>query len=386
MGKIDATLLKELKLVRNEDGIYSLKKDGDIEEYYKQELGFDSIVLNPETNDIKTLAGMVLLFGLTGRNITAFNAVKDKGFVASFEKNGQFAGTFLTSEKFTMEEIKRLFEEEGKQIEDPVKKRYYELVQDILNDDRLQPIRKASAIVSLMGDEVLNKRVNDSIEAFKKANTKNCKDNDIITERIVCENEEVLEDFKHCRRRFNALSGTDKELSTDFLIRAVAEKRYADDEEKRKRHIGLLKQAFDGYDKIFNGFIIQRGYYAYSGRVKPQDQTILNSKSRIEELNGLLVECFPWKTDEEVKADIIDLQNMCSTDYTADAVEGYLGLFAHSDNNKSKRNKKLSSINIQGVTILTGLPSKKENKETYRVVEDIAQDLTNADRSYRSRL
>lgn len=312
--------LSKFELVRDDNSNYVLRGNGT--DHYKKL--FSHICLNPDTSQLKALAGMVCLFGLFDRQISSFITLPEVGFIASFKHNGEFAGTFISSEEIATKEVMKMISE--KKQEDPENTAYYDMVGKIVSTPGQDFLQKTDAVLRINGNEdqeTMNK-VGIAVAAFKQVNKNNCNENGHILERIVSRRPEIYEDLRTYNARVEAKKeeqGSITEEDKEGIIREITAERQFEGEHESNAHRYTLTKATRTYDNLLNNYILENGYKVYRGTNGVQDQLILNRPARITDLESLITRTCEWKYPDEVVQDVVAIQNICATDYTADAVE-----------------------------------------------------------------
>ena len=335
MGLLDE--LRGYELVRDKYAILRLKKD-DYNWKLSEKIGLPFITLTPDKEQICNFAAICYLFALFNIKVSSFSAIP-KGYVASFTRNGEFFGTFLTDPNYISQVIIGLCKEsDGKFYQDVIK---------IMSCEGKNLTEKCLEISRLGKSEIIDGYIKEAIEKFNEVNLQNCKDNDTIIENIVCTDPNVMRDLFIVNSIMAALKEDKINIDLDSIILRVVNRRKFSSEEERSTYIAKVVKAKKDFDDIFDNFIIQEGYYVYRGKGKEQDGKILNSKERIEELRQKLQEIKPNTKPKHIAADIIDIINMCATDYSADIVYDVLICIA---------NKEAEKINIV-------IPNNEGNQE-----------------------
>lgn len=342
--------LRKCELVRNERHILTLKGREDLDRLF----GFDVATLTPNKDQICYFAAICYLFGLFGINVSSFSAIP-LGFVASFKKNGEFFGTFLSEPTYVSRIILGLCIK-TKNIE-PSNAAFFDSVLGIMSDNETSLIDKCIKIRNLNKNEIIKNRTKEALEQFDKVNLQNCKDNGIIIEKIVSGSSEIAEDlhainaYEEAEKKKLKEKGETKNVKIpldDKILELVGNRRF-DSEEDRLNYLQCLKNTKAVHDELFYGYILDSGYYVYVGRNRNQNGKVLNDITRISLLRKLLQSINPQKDHSDINTDIIDILNLCSTDYSADVV---YAVFDRIANGKA-----------QSMERITRVPNNKGNKE-----------------------
>ena len=302
--------LKNYKLTRDEDGRYTLENHHetmDLDHLF----GLDTITLNPGEQQMTDFATICYLYGILGINVTNFTAIP-AGYIASFEKNGKFCGTFMSYPPYAIQDLKEKFQDKYEQDGN----QFYRFLSNFLDDDSLSLTDKVLYISQIINNTPLidiQENINRALEMYDKANQQNCADNHLILEDIVSASDEILADL----HQVNLMEPNIKnDLSKyDRVFEVVEKKSFASQRDKNIYLCRLIEAKYD-YDTILSSFILESGYYVYRGKNKKQDGNVLNDTNKVGLLRSLL-----GKDDvsEENKA-VVDILNMCATDYSADIV------------------------------------------------------------------
>lgn len=345
--------LRNYTLTRNNQGVYVLKKGND-ETSLNKIFGLSTITLTPDEHQINNFAAMCYLYGLFGINVSAFTAVP-AGFIATFSKDNNEYGTFFTDPYYVSQDIMRLCEEQTK--EEPQNSNFYKMVATILEDSKLSLLERSLMISSFIQQTDIKKREEEAIKQFNVVNQQNCDDNHLVLEDIVSLNKDLLADLNQVNK---------SETPNETIIELVNKREFSSESDKDE-YLEQLKGAKETFNKVLSEFILDSGYFVYRGRNKEQDGTVLNKQDRAAILRNILKSNNPNKNDDDISADIIDIYNMCSTDYSADIV--YDVLVKISENNKQQVNSEV--------------PKAENNKEEKNLFRHNNSDLINIDRSGR---
>lgn len=333
--------LEEFRLERNPYGLFELKKEGITADLLGTLLGLNSIVLTPDKEQIINMATMCYLFGLLGINISRFTAVP-AGYIATFENEGTFLSFYpdYIIRKFQLQ-CDKLFENAAEPLEN---KAYYATISYIskdfiVKDKNTKSIKEflqlALSIATYPMPNGVKKKLEEAIKKFNIENLNNCKDNDLVLASIVSNSPKIRDDLLKVN-----LKQTNAEKSVDDIISEVVYKKTFDNDEAKSEYAAKLKDAKALFDRIFDGFIMP-GYFIYkstgmdrAGQAVPKDGMILNKAERISELKGILEEA-GFCDSFILSANIIDIYNMCSTDYSADVIYDILSSLYRLTNSDS---------------------------------------------------
>lgn len=316
--------LREYELVRDKYAILRLKK-GDYSRRLSEKIGLPFITLTPDKDQICNFASMCYLFSLFNIKVSSFSAIP-RGYVASFTRNGEFFGTFLTDPNYISQVIIGLCKELGS--------KFYQDVIKIMSCEGMNLTDKCLEISKLGKSEIVDGCIKEAIKKFNEVNTQNCRDNDTIIENIVSPDSDVMCDLIIINGVIAALKEDKIIEDLGSIIVSVVDRKKFSSEEERSTYIAKVAKAKKDFDDIFDNFIIQEGYYVYRGKGKEQNGKILNSRERIEELRQKLQEIKPNAKPKHIAADIIDIINMCATDYSADIVYDVLNCIANGETKK----------------------------------------------------
>lgn len=334
--------LQECELKRDNQGIYRLEYRGYKKDDLNHLFGLSTATLTPDKESIINFAAITYLYGLLGINIETFTAIP-AGFIGSYNtaKDVHY-GTFLSDPYYVTKEIietcNRLLDS-GEELNDGG---FFANVLAILKNEEKSFLDKVLEISALAKPREFEEKLETAIKQFSDVNDKNCALNHKILEDIVTDSNETLSALS----KINEEAGRGK--SVDSIIEELVAARkpksliekiiYLFKTKKYKKEMDeFVKKTRDTkglYDLILNSFILDSGYYVYRGRDRKQDGAVLNSTQRAELLMGYLKSANPLKSEEELHADLVDILNMCSTDYAADIVLEVMK--AIKENNKEK--------------------------------------------------
>lgn len=317
--------LREHELVRDKYAILRLKK-GDYNKNLGRKIGLPFITFTPDKEQICNFASICYLFSLFNIKISGFSAIPS-GYVASFERNGKFFGTFTTDPTYISKVAKDLCGEEDSE--------FYKKVSSIISNTDKSLIERCLEISGLNKDEAIAESVAKAIESFDDANGQNCKDNDTIIENIICTDPMVMRDLFVINSVVSLPLGQKVSREVlDIVIAKVVDRRSFNSIEERNAYLTKVTKSKKDYDDIFDNFIINSGYYVYRGMGKEQDGKVLNSSERIKELKRKLQEIKPNADSRAIASDIIDIINICATDYSADIVYAVFNCIANGEGEK----------------------------------------------------
>ena len=307
--------LKDTKLERK-DGKYTLGRQD-----YDHLFGINDVMtLTPNEKSIASLANATYLFGILGVNINSFTAVAS-GYLASFSGES-YEATFIINEyeDYIKNELIKLC---SKKIEEDTEYTplYYYIIKSINVGQPLSEVAlNTSSFINRFKLRKETAKTSNAIEQFNKVNQQNCADNHMILCKIFFNNEEYAKDLNELKE----LTDTDE---IKDRIHEFASEKYNFDESEEKKYTIKMYEALRLYDIILHDFIIP-GYLTYRGRDRDnkriiQDSQIINDDKRLESLIILLKskqEIFGY----EITPSLIQILNMCSTDYTADMAYDYM--------------------------------------------------------------
>lgn len=255
--------LKNKKLKRNEDNFYTLEDEG-----LDRLFGINNVLtLTPNEENIANFAAINYFFGLFGINVESFTAVPS-GYLASYNKDNEFYGTFWIDPYYITNEFIKLCDEK---INNNENSNIYTNIKMILLNNSLSLLKKSllvSSYINKEGISIFNDKLGNAIKIYEEVNNKNCNDNHQILREVV-----------------------------------------ANDQEK--------------YDELLNYFILPgylhyRGYDRDNNKIDQRSQ-ILNDVTRIDLLMKMLnYDTMLYYEKKPKFKDIISILNMCSTDYSAD--------------------------------------------------------------------
>ncbi len=335
-------VLQECDLKRDNQGIYRLEYRGCKMDDLNHLFGLSTATLTPDKESIINFAAITYLFGLLGINIETFTAIPT-GFIGSYNTaKGVHYGTFLSYPYYVTKEIMETCNCLLDSCEELNDGGFFANVIAILKNEEKSFLDKVLEISVLAKPREFEEKLARAIKQFSDENDKNCVLNHKILEDIVTDSNETLSALS----KINEETGRGK--SVDSIIEELVAARkpkiliekiiYLFRTKKYKKEMDeFVKKTRDTkglYDFILNSFILDSGYYVYRGRDRKQDGAVLNSIQRAELLMGYLKSANPLKSEEELYADLVDILNMCSTDYAADIVLEVMK--AIKENNKEK--------------------------------------------------
>ena len=281
--------------------------------------------------------------------------------IASYEKDGEFYGTFTTYEPALRDEFLSLIRE--KLESHPSLAIYYRGLYKILYDNKDTPlIDSAIMAMSYINDhskygllDTFKKNLKTAVEKYDKVNLQNCDDNDLITASEIVNGDQALtQDIYGINAVLGALKkkGVPDSLCDEIVekcVRLFATKRRSERNEEEYQQ--QLREGYGKFHQLMDNFILP-GYFSYRGRNTEQQSQILNDAERIETIMDIIG---INREDEEDRrrglrsATIIS--NICSTDYSADPacdiVKGIMALdtIVDKSNVESVRRGILSKVN-----------------------------------------
>lgn len=287
-------------------------------------LGLNSMALTPDKEQMKNLACMCYLFGLFNNYIDHFVAVP-AGYIASFSYEGVFLSfypQYIIEQAKVLCSSEQLFLEQCKRWADS---KFYEKVLEILSTgDSL--FNMVLDIVFLPKSDNISKRLDNALATFSKVDLDNCDKNDFILESIISDGEEELSELSLVNQIVK-----NSDIKTNEAL------KFLELYDMGSGHFDCnkIRNSKKVFDNIMEDFILN-GYYIYRGKDRDgklinQDWMILDRCSRILELKKLLKEAVPDKTEWDYIDDIIDIFNICSTDYTGPVVSEILANLINYD-------------------------------------------------------
>ena len=332
--------LRNYRLVRNADNIYVLKNGAD-ESSLDRVFGLSTVTLTPDKESISNFAAMAYLYGLFGIEVSTFTAVP-AGYIASFQKGKEFYGTFFSEPYYVTKDLIGLCdgmlkrygtllassktEEEQKAANEEINL-LYAIRAELSNKDH-SITDKALAISGLTKTSTMEENITSAISKMGKVNNENCELNDGILEDIITGSKAISADLELINKEVK------KGRTVKSVIMELVEGKSFASLNETMDYVLALQHSKDTFDAIMNSFILDSGYHVYKGNVRRQDGAILNSQERVPLLMSILKRHNPSKSEEQLYADLVDVLNMCSTDYSADVVIDVMK--AIRENNKEK--------------------------------------------------
>jgi len=380
------SIIKDLKLDRDENYEYTL---GD--SLADSTLGINNReVLTPDQNAIALFAATNYLFGVLGINVSTFTAVP-AGFVASYTEDDEHYGTFLVCEQSIAAELASFCENKIRKfnnlIQDANKKNIsgdelaelfkkyklskeknelYNILKPIFDRQDITVLEKA-LLVSDLVKEMENDRINSNIESAKGSfdfanNKKNCPINDLIVCKIIAE--ETLPDNADSQLKEMLISDTNK-IGDAITHGAKVEESimtYLAKNPRDETYIELLRECVRLHHEIMDVYILP-GYSTYMGKVPDQQNSqILNGFQHIMRLKDILGYD---KIDFDKKDKMVKILNICSTDYSADAVDAIFGEI--KDYSYGKENVHITASEI----INSSIPTQRNIKQRRNVEQHL---------------
>lgn len=347
--------LKECKLER-QDCLYSLGRDD-----FDHLFGINDVMtLTPDDKCVKALADITFLFGVLGINIESFTAVAS-GYLASYSGDG-YEATFIVNgyEDYVKEEILKICNEIIE--EDSSYTPLYVFITNLINNGySLSYIALAtSSFINGFSLRKVKDQTVKAMEQFNNVNQQNCHDNHFILCKIFFSNEEYAKDL-------NELKDISDLGEVASKIHMIAKEKYSFTEEEEEEYKNKMYEALRLYDIVLNDFILP-GYLTYRGRDRDnnkieQDSKIINDQHRIDSLITLLKskqDIFNY----DIIPSIIQILNMCSTDYTADMAYDYMSGIS-SFKNSVIDDDVLESMKKYIPTTENNSEEKKETRKLY---------------------
>ena len=307
--------LRAEKLERK-DGKYTLGRDD-----YDHLFGINDVMtLTPNEKSVASLANVTFLFGVLGININSFTAVAS-GYLASFNGDG-YEATFIINEyeDYIKKEMIKLCK--IKIEEDTEYTPLYNYIISLIKENLpLSEIAlNTSSYINRFGLREEKIKTLNAIDQFNKINQQNFSDNHMILCKIIFRNEEYAKDLNELKE----ISDIDE---VNEKIYNYAKEKYNFSDKEEKEYINKMLEARRLYDIIMHDFILP-GYLSYRGRDRNnkriiQDSQIINDEQRLTSLMVLL------KSKKDIFGyyilpSVIQILNMCSTDYTADMAYDYM--------------------------------------------------------------
>ena len=307
--------LKKEKLERKA-GKYTLGRND-----YDHLFGINDVMtLTPDEKSIASLANVTFLFGVLGVNINSFTAVAS-GYLATFSGEG-YEATFIINEyedyikKELVELCRKKVEEDIEYT--PIFKYIISLIKDRFPLSEIALNTSSYINRFLLIDEKM--KTSKAINQYNKVNQQNCSDNHTIICKILFSDEEYAKDLNELKE----ISDIDE---INKKIHKLAKEKYNFSDTFEKEYTSKMLEALRMYDIILHDFILP-GYLTYRGRDRNnkriiQDSQIINDEQRLTSLMVLLKS----KKDffgYDILPSIIQILNMCSTDYTADMAYDYM--------------------------------------------------------------
>ena len=319
--------LQECELKRDNQGVYRLEYLGYKKDDLNHLFGLSTATLTPDKESIINFAAITYLYGLLGVNVETFTAIP-AGFIGSYNDNGVHYGTFLSDPYYVTQEVIETcdyFLESGEELGDGG---FFANIREILQNEKKSFLDKVLEIAALKKPREFEWKLERAMERFGDVNDRNCALNHKILEDIVTDSQENLSALSRVNSEINGGKTIDDviaELVKERKPKTLIEKIICLFKSKKikketEEFVSKTKSAKELYDKILNSFILDSGYYVYRGRDREQDGTVLNDTERAELLMGYLKSANPLKSEKELHADVVDILNMCSTDYAADIV------------------------------------------------------------------
>lgn len=353
-------------LARNEHGLYTLN-DEDLDYAY----GLNNrLVLTPNEEQIATFAAMNYLFGIFNVTVSSFAAVP-AGFLVSYSRYGEFYGTTPTIEAVAITELVKLCNEKIKN-EDNAK--FYNEMKIAIMEREKPLVEKAITVKKLVliyRLKEVKENTKNAIEAFKRADNRNCEKNDLNICRVVANGDEDIAKAIYKIDCFAGLfSSTFFETVVRNRARFVVNTTKLNDREDREKCVQEIVTGVFRYHELMQSYVYP-GYEKYRGKTMnnkriEQIPNILNDVERFEELFNLLG-CNSSDTEERNRGlkGMVQISSICSTDYSADIVLSVM-----------KKIDELKWVTWKGIgkrtskVISRTVPSNPENEEQKRKIRN----------------